>query len=225
MTAAAVVILLLAVSSYGQVSVAPGITYREIKRTEIPWSIQVLEAYYRTPTLALGVELGGEHIIGIEPLNHLMERLLTAGHQAVAGVNGDFYILKAGPFQGDPIGFCVENGELLSSPINRLALVILEDGSLVPQGAYTFTVAEKHDGGSETSIPPDRIIFIGRGAGAEFLDGIEPGEPVECVLDVEPSPGTIRHAIGGGPRLLRNGEISIKVSEEGIAQSFVETSR
>ena len=285
LTAAATVILLLWVSSYGQVQVAPGVTYREIKREEIPWSIQVLEASYKTPSLALGVELGGEHIIGIEPLNHLMERVLTTGHQAVAGVNGDFYILEAGPFQGDPIGFCVENGELLSSPINRSALVILEDGSLVidrfhlnayirgpdgseyklsgvnqycrangivlitprfngttrpqensvillagplpkplgPHGTYTFTVAEKHGGDSETSIPPDRVIFIGRGTGAEFLDGIEPGEPVECVLDVDPSPGAILHAIGGGPRLLRNGKISIEASEEGITESFVET--
>ncbi|MCE5252569.1 phosphodiester glycosidase family protein [bacterium] len=268
-----------------QEQIAPGASYYELSRAEGPWAIQVLDMQKGVPTLDLGVELGGEHILEIEPLTRLAGRIISSGHHIVAGINGDFYILQSGPFQGDPVGFCVVNGELVSSPISRSALVILEDGTLSidrfrlssrvkrtdgssfrlsgvnqrcpgngivlltprfntstrpqenavvllagplsepirPEGTYTVAVLEQHPGDTELAIPPDRIVLMGRGKGAAFLGSVTAGDSLVCTIGIEPSAGTIRHAVGGGPRLLRNGEVSIEAETEGISQTFVDT--
>ena len=276
---------LISVTLSAQLQVSPGVHYHEMIRDECPWAIQVLEIRRDVADLDLKAALGGEYILGIEPLDRMIARLSTPGRKIVAGINGDFYILKAGPFQGDPIGFCVSDGELLSSPVKRSAFVVTDDGSLIidrfrldaslisadgskytlsginqrcpgngivlltprfnsanrpqenavlvlagpvteplnPEGKYRLSVIEKHPGDIELPIPPLRVALVGRGTGADFLDGAGINDSLVCTLAVHPSPGKILHAVGGGPRLLRNGAVSIEAEQEGISQAFVDT--
>jgi len=276
---------LISVTASAQLQVSPGVHYHEMNREEGPWAIQVLEIRRDVAGLDLRAALGGESILGIEPLDRMITRLSTPGCKIVAGINGDFYILKAGPFQGDPIGFCVSDGELLSSPVKRSAFVVTEDGSLIidrfrlaasvtrgdgskhtlsginqrcpgngivlltpqfgtatrPQenavlvlagpvteilnaeGEHRFSVIEKHPGDMELPIPPRRVALVGRGAGADFLNETGSSDTLICDLKIYPSPGKILHAVGGGPRLLRNGDVSIEAEQEGISQAFVDT--
>ncbi|MBN1294312.1 MAG: phosphodiester glycosidase family protein [Candidatus Latescibacteria bacterium] len=280
-----VFLLIFPVTVSSQLQISQGVTFRELNQDDGPWAIQALEINRNTPGITLEAVLGGSYILGIEPLNSIIERLTSPNRHILAGINGDFYILKADPFQGDPIGLCVVDGEMVSSPVKRSVFVILKDGSLVidrfsmlaevksadgvtcplsginqhcpdnkivlltsafnstnrPQenatlllagplpeplkseGKYTFSAIEKHPGDSVLPIPPQRIALVGRGSGADFLNNIDDNESIECSINLDPSPGTIQHAVGGGPRLLRNGEISIEAEQEGISQSFVDT--
>ena len=278
-------LLIFPVSAFPQLQVTPGVTYRDITRDEGPWAIQVLEIDRNAPGINLETVIGNRYILGIEPLNGIIKRLSSRNHNILAGINGDFYILKAGPFQGDPIGLCVVNGELVSSPVRRSAFVITDDGSLSidrfvmnaeikrtdgetfrisginqhcpdnsivvltplfndtnrpqenstfllagplseplkPEGKYALTAIETHPGDTELAIPPQRVALVGRGSGADFLNNIGIDESIECSVSLDPSPGTIQHAVGGGPRILRDGEISIEAEQEGISQTFVDT--
>ncbi len=266
-------------------SVNAEIAYREYTLPEGPWVVQVLEIPRKSPNTAIGVALGGRHVLGLEPLDRLAPGMTAGNRKAIGGVNGDFYILQQGPYQGDPIGLCVADGELLSTPIRRSAAVILENGEpgigcfrfksilrrpdgetvridgvnqqcpmngialltpsfndstrtyenavallagplenpLAPKGKYTFSVREVRNVENPLAIPPKSVVIIGHGAGRAFLEQIAPGERITCTLDIDPSPGNIRHAVGGGPRLLRDGNISIEAKEEGISESFVTT--
>jgi hypothetical protein len=262
-----------------------GIVYREYTLAEGPWAIHVLDIPRPSRDVALGAALGSRQIVGLEPLDSLASRVSTPKRQAIAGINGDFFIIQRGPYQGDPIGLCVTDGELVSTPVRRSAAVILENGEpaigrfqfkatlrrpdgqtvridgvnqqcpmngialltpafhdstraqentvallagplelpLAPKGRYRFTVRELRSAGEALAIPPKSVIILGNGAGKSFLEKMAPGDQFTCTLDVTPSPGKIHHAIGGGPRLIRNGGISIEAKEEGIAESFVAT--
>ncbi|MHB9030603.1 MAG: phosphodiester glycosidase family protein, partial [Candidatus Latescibacterota bacterium] len=266
-------------------SLPGGVVYREYTLPDGPWAIQVLEIPRKSKDAALGVALGGKHILGLESLDSMASRVSAPNRQAVAGVNGDFFIIQRGPYQGDPVGLCVTGGELVSTPIRRSAAVILQNGEpaigrfqfkailrrpdgqtvridgvnqqcplngialltstfsdstrqqentiallagpleapLAPKGKHRFTVRELRSAGNALAIPPKSVIILGNGAGKTFLEKLKPGDRIACTLDITPSPGGIQHAVGGGPRLLRNGRISIEAKEEGIAASFVTT--
>ena len=100
--------------------IAPGITYAQYS-DNTPWAVQVITIERRN-WKNLGVALGGPTVLGIEPLNRTIERLTTNAYPIEAAINGDFYQLAEGPFQGDPIGLCVTNGELVSSPVNPVGI-------------------------------------------------------------------------------------------------------
>lgn len=263
--------------------IIPGISYAQYLE-KMPWAVQVI-TIERSAWNNLGVTLGGPTVLGIEPLDRTIKRLIATAPPIEAAVNGDFYQLADGPFQGDPIGLCVTNGELVSSPINRSAFIIREDGSITigrysfeavvgdsqgntypldgvnqhcpddgivlltprfnnvtrpeegstilvagpldeplkPQGTYRFTVQDKMSGTTETQISQNRILLLGKGKGAAFLESFEKGRDITCAYGMYPDPGRIRHAVGGGPRLMRNGMIIIEAGREGIGESFVTT--
>lgn len=266
-------------------AVVPGMTFRDIVRDEGPFAIQVLGLDRSEKSLDIGVVIGSNHVLGIEPLDSIITRIAAGGRRIAGGINGDFYILAEGPFQGDPIGLCVADRELVSTPVGRSALVFTEDGGimidrfgfdasvtradgasfrlrgvnqfcpadavvlltprfgeatrpeenaivllagpfdepLAAEGKYEVTAIEKRSGDAVIAIPPHRVVLVGKGKGAAFLDAIDPGGTVTCSLALDPSPGAILHAVGGGPRLMRGGGISIEAGAEGISEAFVDT--
>lgn len=265
--------------------IAPGVLYREFYRPEGPWAIQVLEVRRDAADMEFEAVLGGEYVLGIEPLDKIAERVSKPQHYPAAGINGDFYLLRNDPFQGDPTGLCVINGELISSPVNRSVFVILKDGKpyidrfqlkgtlykvdgerfeisgvnqrcpdegiviitpgfftatraqngsaqllagplkepLKPDGTYDFTVQTVLEKDSVLMLENNQVAFVGLGSGAQFLEKVSTGGKLHCTFSIDPLSGQIKHAVGGTPRLLRNGEISIEAEEEGIRASFVET--
>jgi hypothetical protein len=59
-------------------------------------------------------------------------------------------------------------------------------------------------------------------AGAEFPDAraIAAGDTVRLICSIPPSRGRLEEAIGGGPRIIRDGRVSIEFEEEGLASSL-----
>lgn len=264
-------------------TLAGGIVYREYTLPEGPWALQVLEIPRKLSGIELGVKVGSKTILGLEPLDMLAQRTTSPARKSIAGVNGDFYIIQRGPYQGDPIGLCVADGELVSTPIKRSAAAILENGEpvidrfrlkatirrpdgenvridgvnqqcpqnglalltttfsdstrpaedtvalfagpldrpLAPKGKYKLQVKEIRSAGTALAIPPKTVAILGNGAGRVFLEGLKPGDRITCTIDITPGSGNIRQAIGGGPRLLREGAVSIEAEAEGIGASFV----
>ncbi len=271
-----------------ETTVTPGLVYREFVRDSGPWAIQVLELDRKASGLGVTAELGRGQVLGIEPLDSLIIRTEpkfdSLGRDVVAAINADFYALAKGPFQGDLVGLCVFDTELVSSPVKRSALVFngsgdpvidrysldaaliradgseftvrginqhcpkdaivvinqyfgpqtrpqdglvavrathLKDTPLALGGRLNFEVSAPASSDSTFEVTDDSLLFLGRGKGADFLDGLKRGETVTLDMWLDPDPGAVMSAVGGTPRLLRNGAVSIEADAEGISEAFV----
>jgi hypothetical protein len=91
---------------------APGLTYRMEWQPTVPRVINALKISLHSDVVRPISELAGHSVYeatatkGREPVSKIV-----AEDNAIAGVNGDFF-----PFTGDPLGFMLRSGEVLSSP-------------------------------------------------------------------------------------------------------------
>lgn len=97
--------------------------------------------------------------------------------------------------------------------------VILRDAfpagiKLLPGAEYTGTVAAAVDGMINVEIPANGAIVAGAGRAATFLAGLQVGDRVTFRYELQPDPGPARAILGGGPRLLRDGRISVEAAAE-----------
>ena len=109
-----------------------------------------------------------------------------------------------------------QNGsiQLRTAPIKR---------PLQPGVTYNLQIDEIMQQDSVMMITEDCFVLVGLGEGARFLENSIMGEKITLSINIEPFPGKIMYAVGGTPRLLRNGEISIEAEAEKVSQSFVDT--
>lgn len=65
-------------------------------------------------------------------------------------------------------------------------------------------------------IPPEGFVLSGHGKAAQWLRNLEIGDYIEARWEMQPDwlKQGVAHAIGGGPRLLRSGELDISAQEE-----------
>lgn len=95
---------------------APGIEYLHERIGAAPWSIHVVKVDRNRSQFQLTATLADDHIYGLASLTDQIEGLGGARGEAVAAVNGDFFHIRSGPYQGDPLGLQIVQGELVSSP-------------------------------------------------------------------------------------------------------------
>jgi Phosphodiester glycosidase len=69
----------------------------------------------------------------------------------------------------------------------------------------TVRAVERRKG--NMSIAPDGVVLSGHGRAAAFLEGLAPGDAVSFQLDFQPPIPEGAQVLGGGPRLLRDGNI------------------
>lgn len=80
------------------------------------------------------------------------------------------------------------------------------------------------DGRGNTPIPPDGVVISGHGRARRWiLEHLTVGTPVSVEIRLVPASGDprwaqVRHAVGGGPRLLGGGQL---VADEGLPASLV----
>jgi hypothetical protein len=96
--------------------VVPGLSYSQQRIGDIPWSIHVVKIdrshkeFELRATKAKGIVLGlgtvSEQVHSIPPDNGI----------PVVAINGDYFVIKPGPYQGDPLGLNIIQGELVSAP-------------------------------------------------------------------------------------------------------------
>ncbi len=278
--------LLIARTAVGQpeqapIPVGPGVTYQEIRRSEGPWEIRVVEADLSQPYLELHTLLGGNATLARKSLTGIVAAEHTEAGRAVAAVNGDFFSL--GSNSGLMLGLHVEDDELVTFPDpNRSVFYVLSDGTMhidrlrasawlrgpdglllqfsgmnrppsyaSPLVLFTprFGTQTQADPGTlqialvslsdrihpnvefdarvasvttvpNQPIPPDGAVIAARGVSAYALRKVKPGDQVRLLLHMEPEKGDIRQAISGGPRIVRDGAISVEYQQERFVQSF-----
>ena len=98
-------------------TLAPGLDYRHDQRQDGPLSIHVLRIDRARQGQSLHTGLGQGTVFGLEPLDGIVDRTAaTLQRSALAAINGDFFVIKPGPYQGDPRGIQIAHGELVSRP-------------------------------------------------------------------------------------------------------------
>ncbi len=98
-------------------SVCQGVDYRHDVRAAGPLSIHVLRID-RQQKWDLQTGLGQGTVFGLESLDGIVARVASLLKKpAVAAINGDFFVIKPGPYQGDPRGLQITRGELVSRPM------------------------------------------------------------------------------------------------------------
>lgn len=104
------------VRSPGRPAVPPGIEYTHRRIGEKPWSIHILQIQRNPRRYTLTTTLAQDHIFGLQSLPDQIANLPPAANRPVAAVNGDFFVIREDPYQGDPLGLHIWRGQLVSEP-------------------------------------------------------------------------------------------------------------
>jgi exopolysaccharide biosynthesis protein len=101
--------------------VEPGLEYARVAMTNfgvtnIPWSMHIARWEWSRKNFELMATLAKGHIQGLGTVAEQAGSIKPEIGRAVAAVNGDFFVIKAGPYQGDPQGLQIVNGEIVSAP-------------------------------------------------------------------------------------------------------------
>ncbi len=130
-----------------QPEVPPGVVYTCERDGAGPWAVYVAKVA-RSEEYGLAAALAQDTVFGLETVPEQARRVKGA----VAAINGDWFELPAGPYQGDTRGLLVREGELVSEatgadcfwvdrqgelrlgPVTTKLEVIWEDGSRLEVG-------------------------------------------------------------------------------------------
>ncbi|MCP4452629.1 MAG: phosphodiester glycosidase family protein, partial [Planctomycetes bacterium] len=94
----------------------PGLEYIHSRLGTGPMSIHVLKVDRANPRFKFSTCLAHNTVFGLEPLSRQVQSVARSGHIPMAAINGDFFGIRSGPYQGDPLGLQILKGELISSP-------------------------------------------------------------------------------------------------------------
>lgn len=120
--------LVQAVAARGAEVPARGFAYRCDRVAEGPWSIHIVTVSRTHPDIELRTILAKGGQIGLAPLSEQMKAFPRELGRPVAAVNGDYY-WDEGPYEGDPKGLQIMNGELVSAPCGWSAFWIDAEGT------------------------------------------------------------------------------------------------
>lgn len=118
---------LLTVATFCQVRAAdykqivPGVNYAHIVDKSVPWSIHVTKFDYTRHDLRLIAKHAHDTIFGLATVKDQVAILPKSFGRPIAAVNGDFFLIEKVPYQGDPKGLQILDGELSSGPGKELA--------------------------------------------------------------------------------------------------------
>ena len=102
--------------------------------------------------------------------------------------------------------------------ITQLALTNMS-APIKSKGEVTATIGGIHVS-STRPIAADSAVLTANGVAAYALRHLKVGDQLRLQTAMDPNVGEIRMAIGGGPRLVRNGQISVENRIERFADSF-----
>ena len=123
--AAIAVCLLLSSVLFGQYGdgerfarVGRGVQYTHERNGDVPWSIHAVKLSRSGPVgFRFASSLAENRIYGLASVAEQVEAVSARWGRAVAAVNGDFFVIRQGPYRGDPAGLQILDGEFVSSPI------------------------------------------------------------------------------------------------------------
>ena len=102
--------------------------------------------------------------------------------------------------------------------VTQIALADLS-GPVKTKGDVSATIASVTVAASQP-IPPDGAVLVANGVAAYALRGLKAGDRVRLQVVMDPDVGEMRMAVSGGPRLVREGRVSVENRAERFADSF-----
>jgi hypothetical protein len=96
--------------------VPPGLEYVHERIGEVPWSIHVVKVDRQRLQFRLTAALARDSVYGLASVSEQIGDVAGAHGRPVAAVNGDFFHIRPGPYQGDPLGLHISRGDLVSAP-------------------------------------------------------------------------------------------------------------
>lgn len=96
--------------------VEPGIEYVHHRIGDGPWSIHVVKVDRSVARFRFVSTLAQDRVYGLASVSEQVAAFRDARARPVAAVNGDFFVIRPGPYQGDPLGLHIAQGQLISSP-------------------------------------------------------------------------------------------------------------
>ncbi|MBN2513486.1 MAG: phosphodiester glycosidase family protein [Sedimentisphaerales bacterium] len=107
--------------------IEPGIEYTHRRIGQVPWAIHIVKIDRTLDDFRFVSTLAKQTIVDLETVRKQLEALPPEWGKPLAAVNGDFFIIKVGPYQGDPQGLHIVDGQLVSTPAG-LSFWITPDG-------------------------------------------------------------------------------------------------
>ena len=137
---------------------------------------------------------------------------------------GDLLFPLAGlnrpPEYSDLVLFTPRFGQETRSPEAATHFQLSElSGEIRPNTEITARIAGKRVAAAEI-IPPGGAVLAARGVAAYALRGLEVGDQIALRLCILPEVGELTLAVGGGPRLLREGKLSVENELERFSDRF-----
>src|SRR5260370_17659955 len=96
-----------------------GFSYRNDRVEEVPWSIHIVQIERGTPDFHLHTTLANGTAFGMSTVSEQIKALPPELGRPIAAINGDFFRNERTPYQGDPTGLQILQGELVSGPCER----------------------------------------------------------------------------------------------------------
>ncbi len=176
-----------------------GLTYKNDKIPAKPLSIHIVKVERDRPDLILATSLAKGTVLDLCPLSEQIKGLSRPNLRPVVGINGDFYRLEREPFAGDPLGFQVMDGELVSSAVTNkpsfwvdalsqphIGIVQSKFVATLPGGKQIpFEINEERTRGTARLYTPrlgtntqtlgGKELILEKAAGSEWLP-IQPGQ-------------------------------------------------
>ncbi len=97
-------------------ALGPGLKYIHERSGDEPLSIHILQIDRARPEFEFITTLAQNTIFGLCTVSEQTNSIPPVLGKPLAAVNGDFFVIKPGPYQGDPCGLLICRGQLLSGP-------------------------------------------------------------------------------------------------------------
>ena len=131
---------------------AAGLEYRHEVRADGPLSIHSVRINRKGSHWDIRTGLGQGTVYGVEPLDGIVGRTASAlRRSAFAAINGDRFAIQPGPYQGDPQGIQILDGQLVSGPTGN-AFWVAANGTLSIGSVVSKLRVVWPDGRTETAI-------------------------------------------------------------------------
>ncbi|MBN1125466.1 MAG: phosphodiester glycosidase family protein [Sedimentisphaerales bacterium] len=96
--------------------VPPGIEYIHKRMGDQPWAIHIVKVDRSRREFRLVTSLAKNQVVGLATVQTQVDSVPAEWGKPVLAVNGDFFVIRPGPYQGDPAGLHIVEGELVSIP-------------------------------------------------------------------------------------------------------------
>jgi hypothetical protein len=124
--------------------VVPGLDYLHVSETNHPWSIHIARLDRSRSDFEVVSALTRGKMVGLSSVASQAKGFPPELGKPIVAINGDFFVIAKGPYQGDPLGLEITRGELISAPTGDSFWVDPDGKFVLGTVKSRFTVSWAH---------------------------------------------------------------------------------